>query len=204
MKLLMHACCAPCSVYCVDTLRKEGIEPTIYWYNPNIHPYAEYKTRLDTLIKYCELEHVELIIDDEYGLEEFCSSVSNDLQNRCNNYCYPKRIGKLFSYAKENGYDTVTSSLLYSIYQKHDFIKEYMEKMSQATGIDFLYRDFREGFWEGHEKAKELGLYLQKYCGCVYSEYESAKSKEMRKELKEKGINATDDYMRSILYKNKK
>ena len=45
MKLLMHTCCAPCSVYCIDSLRKEGIEPTVYWYNPNIHPYMEYKAR---------------------------------------------------------------------------------------------------------------------------------------------------------------
>ena len=43
MKLLMHTCCAPCSVYCIDSLRSEGIEPTVYWYNPNIHPYMEYK-----------------------------------------------------------------------------------------------------------------------------------------------------------------
>ena len=175
MKLLMHACCAPCSVYCIDKLREEGIEPTIYWYNPNIHPYKEYEARRDCLKEYTSSIGVNCIIEDEYGLDEFCKNVSDDLNNRCSNYCYPIRLRKTFEYAKENGYDTVSTTLLYSIYQNHDFIKAYSEKLSKEYGIDFLYRDFRYGFWEGHDKAKELGLYMQKYCGCVFSEEDSLK-----------------------------
>lgn len=170
MKLLMHACCAPCSVYCIDTLRKEGVEPTIFWYNPNIHPYKEYEARRDCLKEYSEKMEIEAVFDDEYGLDEFCKNVVNDLNGRCVNYCYPVRLRKAFEYAKENGYDSVTSTLLYSIYQKHDFLKKYMQQLSEEFGIEFLYRDFRVGFWEGQEKAKELGLYRQKYCGCVFSE----------------------------------
>lgn len=170
MKLLMHACCAPCSVYCVDTLRKEGIEPTMFWYNPNIHPYKEYEARRDCLKEYSEKMNLEAVFDDEYGLDEFCKNVANDLEGRCVNYCYPVRLRKAFEYAKENGYDAVTSTLLYSIYQKHDFLKQYMQQLSEEYGIEFLYRDFRVGFWEGQDKAKELGLYRQKYCGCVFSE----------------------------------
>ena len=170
MKLLMHACCAPCSVYCVDTLRKEGIEPTIFWYNPNIHPYKEYEARKETLIMYSEKEKLNLIIEDEYGLDAFCKNVVNDLDKRCTNYCYPVRLRKTFEYAKENGYDAVTTTLLYSIYQKHEFIKMYCEKLSKEYDIEFLYRDFRLGFFEGHDKAIKLGLYMQKYCGCVFSE----------------------------------
>ena len=170
MKLLMHACCAPCSVFCVDILRKEGIEPTLYWYNPNIHPYMEYKARKDTLKKYSELENLNTIFEEEYGLDEFCKNTVNDLNGRCVNYCYPIRLRKTFEYAKENGYDTVTTTLLYSIYQKHEFIKKICEDLSKEYGIDFLYRDFRLGFWEGHDKAIELELYMQKYCGCIFSE----------------------------------
>ena len=173
MKLLMHACCAPCSVYCIDKLREENIEPTIYWYNPNIHPYKEYEARRDCLKEYTTSINVNCIIEDEYGLDEFCKNVSNDLDNRCANYCYPVRLRKTFEYAKQNGYDTVTTTLLYSIYQNHDFIKAYCEKLSKEYGIEFLYRDFRYGFWKGHDKAKELGLYMQKYCGCVFSEEQS-------------------------------
>ena len=170
MKLLMHVCCAPCSVYCIETLRKEGIEPTLYWYNPNIHPYTEYVARRDCLVEYAKSINVGAIIQDEYGLEDFCKNVSNNLQSRCADYCYPIRLRKTFEYAKENGYDAVSTTLLYSIYQKHDFIKNYCEKLSNEFGIEFLYRDFRVGFWVGHEKAKEEGLYMQKYCGCVFSE----------------------------------
>ena len=170
MKLLMHACCAPCSIYCVDTLRKENIEPTIFWYNPNIHPYTEYKARKDTLIRYSELENLKLIIDDEYGLDEFCKNTVNNLNGRCINYCYPIRLRKTFEYAKENGYDAVSTTLLYSIYQKHDYIKKLCDDLSKEYKIGFLYRDFRVGFWQGHDKAKELELYMQKYCGCIFSE----------------------------------
>lgn len=170
MKLLMHTCCAPCSVYCIDKLREEGIEPTVYWYNPNIHPYMEYKARRECLKEYTKSINVQAIFEEEYGLDEFCKEAVKNLNARCVNYCYPVRLRKTFEYAKEHGYDTVTTTLLYSIYQKHDFIKKLMEQYSEEYGIDFLYRDFRVGFWEGHQKAHDLGLYMQKYCGCVFSE----------------------------------
>ena len=170
MKLLMHTCCAPCSVYCIDTLRKEGIEPTLLWYNPNIHPYTEYVLRRDCLKEYSKKIGVNAIFEDEYGLEPFCKEVINDVKTRCINYCYPIRLRHTFEYAKEHGYDTVTTTLLYSIYQKHDYIKHLMEKYSEEYGIKFLYKDFRVGYWEGHQKAHELGLYMQKYCGCIFSE----------------------------------
>ena len=184
MKLLLHACCAPCSVYCVDTLRSEGIEPTMYWFNPNIHPYKEYIARRDCFKEYCKTQNLKNIIEDNYGLDEFCKNVIDDLNARCVNYCYPIRMRRLFEFAKENGYDTVSTTLLYSIYQKHDYIKNVCEKLSKEYGINFLYRDFRVGFNEGHQKAYEMGLYLQKYCGCVFSE-EDRYSKQIRKEKEE-------------------
>ena len=170
MKLCMHTCCAPCSVYCIDTLREEGIEPTVYWYNPNIHPYKEYQARRDCLKEYTKSIGVKAVFKEDYGLDNFCREAVKDLKARCVNYCYPIRLRKTFAYAKEHGYDAVTTTLLYSIYQNHDFIKHEMEKLSLEYGISFLYRDFRVGFWEGHQKAHDLGLYMQKYCGCIFSE----------------------------------
>ena len=166
----MHTCCAPCSVYCIEKLREEGIEPTVYWYNPNIHPYTEYVERRACLKEYTNRINVKAIFEDEYGLDGFCKNVVDNLNARCVNYCYPVRLRKTFEYAKANGYDTVTTTLLYSIYQKHDFIKKLMEDLSKEFDIDFLYIDFRKGFWIGHEKAIEQGLYMQKYCGCIFSE----------------------------------
>ena len=83
MKLLMHTCCAPCSIYCIERLRQEGIEPTLYWYNPNIHPYMEYKQRRDCLKEYADSIKVNVIFEEEYGLDEFCKNVINSLNTRC-------------------------------------------------------------------------------------------------------------------------
>ena len=170
MKLLMHTCCAPCSVYCIESLRSEGIEPVLYWYNPNIHPYIEYKTRRDTLKEYSKIINVQAIFNEEYGLDNFCKNVINDLENRCVNYCYKVRLEKTVKYAKENGYDAFTSTLFVSPYQKHEELKSLCEQLSKEYNIQFLYRDFRVGFREGQAKARELGLYMQKYCGCIFSE----------------------------------
>lgn len=188
MKLLMHTCCAPCSVYCIDTLRKEGIEPTLLWYNPNIHPYTEYVLRRDCLKEYSKKIGVNAIFEDEYGLEPFCKEVIDDVKTRCIKYCYPIRLRHTFEYAKEHGYDTVTTTLLYSIYQKHDYIKHLMEKYSEEYGIKFLYKDFRVGYWEGHQKAHELGLYMQKYCGCIFSADSRFLDKEAAKPILPKGF----------------
>ncbi len=181
MKLLMHTCCAPCSVYCIDSLRAEKIEPTLFWYNPNIHPYTEYKARRDCLKDYAEKTKVELIIDEEYGLDEFCRNVVNDIPNRCVNYCYKKRLTETVRYAAKHGYDTFITTLLVSPYQKHEEIIKVCEELSTLSGVKFLYRDFRVGFREGQQKAREAGLYMQKYCGCIFSEEDRYK-KQIAKE----------------------
>lgn len=182
MKLLMHTCCAPCSVYCIDALRAEGLEPELFWYNPNIHPYIEYKTRRDCLKDYAKKVNVKLILKEEYGLDEFCKNVVNDIENRCVNYCYIKRISETARYAKEHGYDAFTTTLLVSPYQKHEALKLVCEEIAKNFGIKFLYRDFRVGFREGQARARELGLYMQKYCGCIFSE-EERYQKQIKKDL---------------------
>ena len=182
MKLLMHTCCAPCSVYCIDSLREEGIEPTLFWYNPNIHPFMEYKARRDCLKDYAKMVGVKLLVEEDYGLDEFCRNVINDIPGRCVNYCYRKRIGETVRYAVENGYDAFTTTLLVSPYQKHEELKAVCEELTEAAGIKFIYRDFRIGFREGQAKARELGLYMQKYCGCIFSEEERYK-KQIEKDL---------------------
>ncbi len=188
MNLLLHTCCAPCSVYCIESLRKEGIEPTSYWFNPNIHPYMEYKARRDTLIEYSKKIDLKLILEENYGLREFCKNVVGDLDNRCKSYCYPVRLEQTAKYAKENGFDAFSTTLLISPYQNHEALKGIAYKMAEKYDIEFLYRDFRPGFREGQNKARELGLYMQKYCGCVFSEEDRyrkkiEKDKEKRKTL---------------------
>ena len=196
MKLLMHTCCAPCSVYCIDSLRNEGIEPTVYWYNPNIHPYIEYKARRDCLKEYTKSIYVEAIFEEDYGLDEFCKNVVCDLQNRCQNYCYRVRLEQTAKYAKEHDFDTISTTLLVSPYQKHDILKMQGEEIANKYGLDFLYRDFRVGFREGQAKARDLGLYMQKYCGCIFSE-ENSKYAHIKKD-KEESLRTNRDTERRI------
>lgn len=173
MKLLLHTCCAPCSVYCIDELRSENIEPTVYWFNPNIHPYMEYKARRDCLKEYRKSIGIKAIFEENYGLKEFCKNVINDLENRCVNYCYRVRLEQTAKFAKENGYDSFSTTLLVSPYQNHEALKQVGEELAEKYGLEFVYRDFRVGFREGQTKARELGLYMQKYCGCIFSEEQS-------------------------------
>lgn len=196
MKLLLHTCCAPCSVYCIDTLKEEGIEPVVYWFNPNIHPYSEYKKRRDCLKDYTSTIDIKAIFEENYGLRDFCKEVVSDLDNRCQNYCYPVRLEQTAKYAKENGYDSFSTTLLVSPYQNHQMLIKVGEEMAKKYAIQFLYRDFRIGFRKGQEKAKELGLYRQKYCGCIFSEEMSSFTHQ--KKDKEESRKAKKDIERRI------
>ena len=168
-KVLLHCCCAPCSVSCIEPLREEGIEPVAFWYNPNIHPFKEYEARRNCLIEYTEKLGVELIVDENYGLREFVCNVANNIDNRCS-YCYEHRLKETAKYAAANGFDAFSTTLLCSIYQDHDGIVNAAERYAEKYGVKFLYRDFRPNFRNGNQKARDEGLYMQKYCGCIFSE----------------------------------
>lgn len=166
----------------------------------------EYILRRDCLVERAKSENLKLIIEDEYGLDDFICNVNkstlNDLSKRCETYCYPLRFRKVFEYAKANGFDTVSTTLLYSIYQKHDYIAKLMEELSKEYGINFLYRDFREGWREGQDEARAAGLYMQKYCGCVYSEEESTFARKNKKLFKELDLKPTNENARKLIEKN--
>ncbi len=176
-KMLMHICCAPCSVYCIDKLRSENIEPVGFWYNPNIHPFTEYKMRKNTLVDYAKSIDLKLIVENEYGLRKFISAVYPDFDNRCS-FCYRVRLEETAKYAHENGFESFTTTLLVSPYQNHELIIKTAEEMALKYDVKFAYYDFRTGFREGQDKARELGLYMQKYCGCIFSEEDRYKKKK--------------------------
>ncbi len=176
MKLLMHACCAPCSVMCIETLKNEGIKPTLYWYNPNIHPLKEFRARKTTLTEYAASVGVKVLYEHEYGLRKFIEGVYPDFDTRCS-FCYRDRLFKTAEFARDNGFDAFTSTLFISPYQNHGLMKEIAEQAAAEYGVEFLYRDFRPFFKEGQEKAREKGLYMQKYCGCIFSEEDRYKKK---------------------------
>ena len=169
--VLLHTCCAPCANQCVEALRNEGIEPVAYWFNPNIHPFLEYQSRKQALIQYAKGVGMELVLADEYGLRQFIQAVSPNLEDRCT-LCYSMRMDAVAQYAAQNGFDCFTTTLLISPYQKHEKIRAVAEQAAMKHGIEFVYRDFRPYFRVGQQRARELGLYMQKYCGCIFSEEE--------------------------------
>ncbi len=181
-KLLLHICCAPCSVSCIQQLRAEGIEPTGFWYNPNIHPYQEYKARRDTLIEYAKSIDLALIVRDEYGLKRFTQAVSDSIEKRCG-YCYAVRFEEAARTAKEQGFSAFTTTLTVSPYQDHELIFTIGKRAGEKYGVKFLPYDFSPKFREGQAEARELQMYMQKYCGCIYSE-EERYQKQIEKDQK--------------------
>ena len=171
MKILLHVCCANCSIFPVKVLREQNHSVTGFFFNHNIHPYQEFQRRLATVKEYAAKVELPMIYCDDYFLEEFLAQVAHDPQQRCN-YCYVSRLEETARIAAEQGFDGFTSSLLYSRYQRHDTIRLAGETLAEKYGLQFVYADYRAGWQEGIRVSKEMGLYRQQYCGCIYSEKE--------------------------------
>lgn len=179
MRVLLHICCGPCACYCVESLRDEGFDPTGYWFNPNIHPYREYLKRLDTLKDYVQQVRLPLVEREDYALENWMRSMVFREDQRCT-FCYYLRLTETAKEAKARDFETFSTTLLYSKYQKHEQIIAIAQQVAQEQGVPFLYRDFRSGWTDGIARSKELGLYRQPYCGCIYSEKERYQKKNSK------------------------
>jgi predicted adenine nucleotide alpha hydrolase (AANH) superfamily ATPase len=172
--LLLHICCAPCLTYTHEELDRLGIEFSGFWYNPNIHPYTEYKKRLEALRTYMTTRPMAFMEKDEYDIKRFCANAlqhENNGKLRCE-YCYRSRLEVTAKQAKEEGFKRFSTTLLFSRYQKHDLLKQVGEEVAREQGIEFFYHDFRPGWNRSIEICKELDIYRQKYCGCIFSEEE--------------------------------
>ncbi len=177
MKILLHCCCGPCSIMPSQLLQKEGHELTAFFYNPNIHPYQEYVRRRDTLINYLKEQNTPLILQDSYDLADFLLAVSSTAANNANKksrcaICYEMRLENTAKTAEKEGFDCFATTLTVSPYQDHQLLQEVGQKIGKKYGIEYKYTDFRPYFRQGQKQAKELGLYRQGYCGCIYSEKE--------------------------------
>ncbi|MDT8442218.1 MAG: epoxyqueuosine reductase QueH [Desulfuromonadales bacterium] len=171
MNILLHICCANCAIYPLGVLREAGHQITGYFYNHNIHPYQEYRKRLEAVREYAAGSDLPMVYNDVYQLEDFLAQVAQEPTSRCA-YCYQSRLKQVAAYAAEHGFDGFSSSLLYSRYQNHELIAELGFELGRHYGLQFVYADFRSGWQEGIRRSKELGLYRQQYCGCIYSEKE--------------------------------
>jgi epoxyqueuosine reductase len=169
MKVLLHICCGPCTLYPLKMLRHEGHEITGFFYNPNIHPYSEFKKRRDTLKTFAGDSPFPLEVDESYDLERFLIGALEAGKDRCL-FCYRMRLERVFVNAKNEGFEAITTTLLYSKYQRHEEIAAIGMELAETHAVDFLYRDFRVGWKEGQEESIRLNMYRQNYCGCILSE----------------------------------
>lgn len=142
-----------------------------FFYRHNIHPYTECLKRQEALESYAEQINLRVIYQDGYDLEGFIQNVAFRESNRCS-YCYHDRLRSTALVAKHGKFDYFTSTLLYSKFQKHDTIKSMGKSIGKSAGVKFYYQDFRTGWKNGIEESKNIGLYRQQYCGCIYSEKE--------------------------------
>ncbi len=169
MKLLLHTCCGPCACYPTKVLSEQGVDFSLLYYNPNIHPYKEFKRRLSALRELAEKQDYRLVIDKTYPLEECVKGMLEEPVVRCA-FCYRMRLRYTAKYAADNGFTAFSTTLLYSPYQKHELIVQAAETAAEEFGVTFYYQDWRPHYQEGVDISLALGLYRQSYCGCVFSE----------------------------------
>lgn len=173
--LLLHACCAPCSLEPVRLLREEGFEPTICWTNPNIQPRDEWQRRLDELRRWCADGDIELIEagEDRERWETGVAPLGADRPRRCR-VCYALRLAEACRVAQERGFEFVGTTLAVSPYQLFDTCNDVLERLAAARGLTPVIRDFRPYYPEATRRSRELGMYRQNYCGCRFSAVEAA------------------------------
>ena len=172
MKILLHICCGPCAVYSIKRLRENGNTVEGFFYNPNIHPASEYSSRRDSVQKISETLDINIEFHREFQFEDFFRKISlHEQDNRCM-LCWELRLNKTAEYASKNGFNGFTSTLFISPYQDHEQMRKIAQSAAERHSVIFSYEDFRSGFRESHQASKQLGLYHQKYCGCIYSERE--------------------------------
>lgn len=171
MKILLHICCAPCAIHPLkELIKSSGNEVKGFFYNPNIHPAAEEEKRRQALADFAGKENFEVIFE-RYDAGEFFKRVRAEQEAplRCR-ICWRMRLEKTAETAKRERFDAFTTTLLVSPYQDQNAITQIGNEIGSESGIKFMAIDFREGFRRAQQQAREIGMYRQKYCGCVYSQ----------------------------------
>lgn len=183
-KLLLHACCGPCSSYVLEYLYK-FFQITVFYYNPNIYPQEEYTRRLEELknlyLKFPPvLEGKIQVIEKNYNPDDFYEAVKTKKEpelatekergERCRR-CYEFRLKKAFDYAKKNNFDYFCTTLSISPFKDAEKINVIGKELEKEDGPKWLVSDFKKkgGFKRSLEISSEYGLYRQDYCGCIYS-----------------------------------
>lgn len=175
-RLLLHICCAPCAAYPVPFLRTQVPQVAGYFFNPNIQPGDEHARRLEALERYAPKLGLDLVVAAGPGPESWTAAVAGSGEERCRR-CYELRLRATAREARRSGCDAFSTTLLYSIHQKHGLVRAVAVEIARAEGVPFLYRDLREGWAQGGRTYRESGLYRQRHCGCLPSQFEREASR---------------------------
>lgn len=181
--LLLHACCAPCSSYCLEYL-SQHFSITVLFYNPNISPPDEYEKRVNEirrLIFELPVKNKVSLIEGRYLPEEFYTSVRGlekepEGGKRCH-VCYELRLREAAETAKRLGFEYFTTTLSISPLKDSEKLNNIGEKLAEEYDVKYLFSDFKkkDGYKRSINLSKEYNLYRQNFCGCVYSKMEAEK-----------------------------
>ena len=171
MSMLLHVCCGPCATGAVPFWERRGTEVIGFFFNPNIHPFFEHRRRLTSTREAAEHAHLRLEVDDSYDPEAWFAAVASGEGSRCER-CIGMRLRRAGEKAVALGCEAFSTSLSISPWQDHEAIRVQGEKAGRALGITFMYEDLRPQYAESRNASRKLGLYTQKYCGCLMSEQE--------------------------------
>ena len=173
MKLLLHTCCAPCSIAIIDEL-KSKYNLNVFFYNPNIHPEEEYLKRKAEVVRVCKEWKVPMV-DMDYDVESWHEAVKGlenepEMGARCSK-CFAVRLEKTAEFASKNGFEIYSTSLTSGRNKKQDIIGPLGKHFAQKYNIEYLDEDWKKaGRQEKSNKlVREKDIYRQDYCGCIYS-----------------------------------
>lgn len=200
MKILLHACCGPCSIEPVESLMSAGHDITIFFSNSNIHPKDEYDLRLRTLLQWARARRIP-VIEDIYNPQEWWSHVApmddvapinNEHIQRCS-ACYHMRLSHAAQYAAGHNFEALSTTLAVSPYQLSEEIHHELVTQAHTYGITLVWIDWRPLYPDSVHDSIALGMYRQKYCGCAFSKAEAEsqraqieKSRRMHRRVNEK------------------
>jgi epoxyqueuosine reductase len=174
VKLLLHICCGPCASATIPVWTRRGAEVTGFFFNPNIHPLLEWRRRATAAGDVAAVTGVEMREDSAYDPAAWFADVAladPSEGSRCRR-CIGQRMLRTAQEAAELGCSAFSTSLSISPYQDHDAIRETGAEAAQRFDVEFLYEDLRPLYGESRRLSRELGIYRQKYCGCLVSEWE--------------------------------
>lgn len=174
MNVLVHVCCAPCFLAVVEPLGRLGHQVRGFFYNPNVHPFIEFRRRLKAVRMLADALGQPIDCDETYDLDAYLGQVVGAGERRCET-CYRLRLTAAARYAREVGCQAFTTTLLASVHQDHAAVRRTAEAVALAEDVPFLYGDWRDRAEAAHQDARRRHLYLQQYCGCLYSEHQRYK-----------------------------